>query len=114
MNHSVKIVRVVKDTRRRAISVLVLLSRVSIPTGLSLEVRRLKNFGSLKDFSLNTVGLETNLESPLFDFLTVSDHFIELTDRTNTIMGLLEQGLAHSSHSLFILADLLRDADKHA
>jgi hypothetical protein len=69
VNHSVKVVRIVQNASRRTICVLMSLTRVRVATRLSLEVGRLINFGTLKHFSFNTIGLQGDLETPLLNLL---------------------------------------------
>lgn len=80
VNHSVQVVRIVKNASRRPVSVFMLLTRVLVATRLSLEVRRLINFRTLEYFSLNAVGLKRNFKTPLLDFLGVGDHIVQLTN----------------------------------
>lgn len=114
VDHCVKVIRVVQDASLRAVSVLVLLAGEGVSGGLSLEVGRLKNFGALQHLGLNGVGLKADLETPLLDFLAVCDHVVELANRADTVVRLLEEGLAHGSHGLLVLTHLLGDTDKHA
>jgi len=94
--------------------VLVLLPRVGVSAGLSLEVGRLKDFGSFKHLGFDAVGLKGDFEAPLLHFFRVSDHVVQLADRADTVVGLLEERLAHGGHGLLVLTHLLGDADQHA
>lgn len=78
-----------------------------------LEVGRLPDFGLLEDLSLNGVWCELDIETPLLDILTLGDHLIELLDRMDPIMRLLEQALAHLSDCLLVFPHLLWDSDQH-
>ena len=116
MNHRVQIVRIVQNTRCASIShfVLALLSLVLIASwSLGGKVWRFKNFRTFEDFGFNSIGLESDIETPLLNFFAFWDHLIKLADRSDTIMGLLEQTLSHSSHSLLVLTNFLRNANEH-
>jgi hypothetical protein len=112
--HSVKVVAIVENSRLVSVGVLVLLSGVSTTARLGSEVGGLINLGTFKDLGFNIVGLERNLETPLLNFFTAGDHLVELADRADTIVRLLEETLAHGSHGLFVLAHFLGDSYQHA
>ena len=55
-----------------------------------LEIRGFEDLRTLENAGLNCIRLEINLESPLFDFLGRSNHGVEVADRLDTVMRLLE------------------------
>ena len=82
-------------------------------SSLLLEVGRLEDLRLLEDLGLDSVGIELNIEAPLLDFLALSNHFVQLLNRVNSVMRLLEETLSHLGHGLFIFSDTLRNTDKH-
>lgn len=68
--------------------------------------------GTLEDFGLNLIGLETDRELPLLDLLGVSDHLVEGGDALYAVIGLLEETLSDVSHDPFVFADLGWDANQ--
>lgn len=82
--------------------------------GLSCEVRRLEDARALEDLGLNSVWVERDFQTPLLHVLRLRNHFVELADRPDTIVWLLEQGLAHSCHRFLVLAYLLGNTNQHA
>jgi len=86
---------------------------VSTVSRLLREVGCLENLRLLEHLGFNRVRLELDVQTPLLDLLALGDHLVELLDGVDTVMGLLEQALTHHSDGLFVLTNLLRDADKH-
>ena len=81
---------------------------------LLLEVWCFKNLRLVQDFGLNGVRIELDVETPLLDLFTRGNHFIQLLDRMDAVLGLLEQALAHLCDSLLVFANFLRDANQHS
>ena len=96
----------------RLLGLLLLVVLVSA-SSLLLEVWRLKDLRLLQDLGLDGIGVELNIEAPLLDFLALSNHFVQLLNRVNSVMRLLEETLSHLGHGLFIFTDTLRNTDKH-
>ena len=85
-----------------------------VATGsLLLEVRRFENLWLVEHLRLDSVRIQLNVQAPLFDLLRLCDHLVELLDRVDAVLRLLEEALAHLRHGLLILTHLLRDADQH-
>ena len=82
-------------------------------SSLLLEVGCLEDLRLLEDLGLDGVGIELNVEAPLLDFLALSNHLIQLLNRVNPVVRLLEETLSHLGHSLFIFPDILGNTDKH-
>jgi len=80
---------------------------------LLLEVGGLEDLRLFENLGFNSVRVELDVQSPLLDLLTFSNHLVELLDRVDTIVRLLEKTLAHLCDGLFVFADLLRDTDEH-
>jgi len=123
VHHRVQVVRIVQHARVLAIGLLALAGGARLrPTrvllvaagGLRGEVRRLEDAWTLEHLGLDGVGVQRNVEAPLLHVLRLRNHVVQLTNRTNTVVRLLEQRLAHGCHRLLVLADLLRNAHKHA
>ena len=87
---------------------------ILVATGcLLLEVGRLENLRLLEHLGLNRVRIQLNVQAPLLALLTLCDHLVQLLDRVNPIVRLLEEALSHLSDSLFIFPHLLRDSNEH-
>jgi len=78
------------------------------------EIGRFEDFGAFKHAGLDGVGGQLDLETPLFDLLRLGDHLIQVADRLDTVVRLLEQALAHGGHDALVLPYALRDAHKGA
>ncbi len=120
VDHRVEAVRVIECSRicrvwissGRRLS-LILVKVLVAARGLLHKVRCLENLRLLKYLGFDGVWVKLDVETPLLDLFTRSDHLVQLLDGVDPIMGLLEETLAHLSHCLLIFTDLLRDADKH-
>ena len=120
VNHRVQTVGVVQGPlicrvwisswRRLRLVVVVVLIAASC---LLSEVWRFENLWLLKDLGLDGVWVELDVEAPLLDLFTLCNHLVQLLDGVDSIVGLLEETLAHLSHSLLVFTDLLRNADEH-
>lgn len=77
-------------------------------------MNRLVNLRSLKDASLDGVGLEVDVQVPVLHFLRVSDELVEVLDATDAFWRLLEKTLTDVSHDALVLANLGRDTDQCA
>lgn len=80
---------------------------------LLLEVWSLIDLGLLEDLGFNGVWVQRNFQTPLLDFFRLSNHLVQLLDRVDSIVRLLEKTLTHLGYSLFILPHLLGDAHQH-
>lgn len=119
VHHRVQTVRIVKRTRhwilgvaaswRLGLKVVVLVAAGS----LLLEVRRFVNHGFVEYLGLDRIRVELNVQAPLFDFLRLRNHLVELLDGVDTVLWLLEETLTHLCHRLLVLTHLLGDADEH-
>lgn len=97
------------------IILLLSLILVLVATGsLCLEIWSLKNLRLFEDLSLDCIGSQTDVEAPLLDLLTGGDHSVQLLDRMNSVVRLLEKTLTHSGYSSFVFADLLGNTDEHS
>ena len=67
---------------------------------------------ALENLSLNLVGLETDGELPLLDFLRVGDHLVEGSDALYAVIGLLEETLSNVGHDPLVFTDLGRDTNQ--
>jgi hypothetical protein len=117
MNHRVKIVRIVQDTRYASISrfVLILLTWVLASSwSLSGKIRWFENFWSFKNFSFDCVWLQSDVQTPLLDLFALWNHLVKFANRSDTIMRFLEKTLSHGSHGFFVFSNFLRDSNEHA
>lgn len=118
VNHGVEAVRVVQGPRNwrvcgsprwRRLLLIVLVSS----GGLLCEVGRLKDLRLLEHLGFDSIRVELDVQAPLLNLLALGNHLVELLDRVNSVVGLLEKTLAHLSHRLLVLPHLLRDTDEH-
>lgn len=117
MNHCVKIVRIVQNTRDASISrfVLILLTWVLVSSrSLSGKIWRLENPWSFENFGFNCIRRQGDVKAPLLDLFARWNHLIKLANRSYAIMWLLEETLSHSSHRLFVFTNFLGDSNEHA
>jgi len=72
----------------------------------------LEDLWSLEYLGFDCIWLKVDVEVPLFDFLGVGNHSVQLLDGANSLVWLLEQGLTDVSHDLLVLSNLGWDANK--
>ena len=96
----------------RGLSLLLIIILISAGS-LLLEVWSFKNLRFFQNLRFDGVWVELNVETPLLDFLRLGDHLVELLDRVDTVMRLLEETLAHLGHGLLVFPHLLGDTHQH-
>jgi hypothetical protein len=87
---------------------------VSASGGLLSEVWSFKNHGLFQNFGGDCVWGQLNVKTPLFNLWRFGNHLVKGLDGLDTVVGLLEETLAHVGYSLFVFSDLLGDAHQHA
>ena len=85
-----------------------------VTTCLLHEVGGFINLWTVQDLGFDGIGGELDVKTPLFNLFRLSNHLVELANAVNTVIRLLKEALAHLSHGLLVLSDLLRDANEHA
>ena len=83
-------------------------------SSLLLEVGCLENLRLFEHLGLNRVRIQLNVQAPLLDLLALCDHLIQLLDRVNPVVRLLEEALAHLRNGLFVFPHLLRNSNEHS
>lgn len=119
VNHGIKAVRVIQGPRNWRVCGssgrrLLLLLLVLIATGgLLREVGCLEDLRLLEYLGFDSVRVQLDVQSPLLDLLALGNHLVQLLDRVNSVVRLLEETLAHLSNSFLILPHLLGDSNQH-
>jgi len=80
---------------------------------LLLEVGGLEDLRLIEHLGFDRVRVQLDVKPPLLDLLTLRDHLVQLLDRVDSIVGFLEETLAHLGDRLLVLPHLLGDADEH-
>ena len=69
---------------------------------------------ALEHSGLDGVWLKIDVQLPLFDFLRIGNHSVELLDAPDSLRWLLKEGLPDLGHDPLILSDLCWDTDQCA
>jgi len=102
----------VASWRRLRLLLIVVVVLISARS-LLLKVWSLVDLRLLEDLGFNGVWVQRNFQTPLLDLFRLSNHLVQLLDRVDTIVRLLEKTLSHLGYSFFILPHLLGDANQH-